>query len=179
LHSIDQTLWRPVVPLQLFFQWCALLLKLWGRPLKLNYLLKIQLLTHPPPITQGCLLHTLNESFSQLVPNQDDLLILKTLFLSQDWIHQKHKYFLCDDLRNLPFLHTSIFVECMGWVEIKGRKRRFYRWEIENAIIPPICRPAGVSLSLSLFIYFEKACVCTSSCDCGSHLPLVLRARTA
>jgi hypothetical protein len=70
-------------------------------------------------------------------------------------IHRKHKYFLYDDLRNLPFLHTSISVECMGWVEIKGRKRRFYRWEIENAIIPPICRPAGVSLShsLSLFIY--------------------------
>jgi len=38
----------------------------------------------PPPLTQGCLPHTLNESFSQLVPDQDDLLILKTLFLSQD-----------------------------------------------------------------------------------------------
>jgi hypothetical protein len=24
-----------------------------------------------------------------------------------------------------------------------------------------------------------KACVCTSSCDCGSHLPLVLRPVTA
>jgi len=40
---------------------------------------------------------------------------------------------------------------------MKGRKRRFYRKEIEDAIIPPICRPAGVSLSLSLslslFIY--------------------------
>jgi hypothetical protein len=61
-------------------------------------------------------------------------------------------------LRNLPFLHTSIFVECMGWVEMKGKKRRFYRWEIKNAIIPPICRPAAVPLSLSiyLFIYFEK-----------------------
>ena len=106
-----------------------------------------------PPLTQGCLLHTLNEFFSQLVPDQDDLLILKTLFLSQDWIHRKHKYFLCDDLRNLPFLHTSIFVECMDWVEMKGRKRRFYRWEIENAIITPICRPVGVSLSLSLFLF--------------------------
>jgi hypothetical protein len=38
----------------------------------------------------------------------------------------------------------------VGWVKIKWRKRRFYRWEIENAIIPPICRPARVSLSLSL-----------------------------
>jgi len=37
---------------------------------------------------------------------------------------------------------------------MKGRKRRFYRSEIENAIISPICRPAGVSHSLSLlFIY--------------------------
>jgi len=140
---------------------------------------KIQLLTHPP-LTQGCLLHTLNESFSQLGPDQDDLLILKTLFLSQDWIHWKHKYFWCDDLRNLPFLHTFIFVKCMGGVEMKGRKRRFYRWEIENAIIPLICRPAGVSLSLSLFIYlfWKKTCVCTGTCDCGSHLPLVLHPRT-
>jgi len=98
-----------------------------GTTPKLDCLLKMQLLTHPP-LTQGCLLHTLNESFSQLVPIQDDLLILKTLFLSQDWIHRKHKYFLCDDLRSLPFLHTSISVECMGWVEMKGRKKRFYRW---------------------------------------------------
>ena len=67
-----------------------------------------------PPLTQGCLLHTLNESFSQLVPDQDDFLILKTFFSSQDWIHRKHKYFLFDDLRNLSFLHTSISVECMG-----------------------------------------------------------------
>jgi len=81
-----------------------------------------------PPLTQGCLLYTLNESFSQLIHDQDDLLILKTRFLFQDWIHRKHKYFLCDDLRNLPFLHTSILVECIGWVEMKGRKRRFYRW---------------------------------------------------
>jgi len=47
LHSFNQTLWRPVVPLQLFFQWCPLLLKLWGWPLKLDYFLKIQLLTPP------------------------------------------------------------------------------------------------------------------------------------
>jgi hypothetical protein len=33
---------------------------------------------------------------------------------------------------------------------MKGRKRRFYKGEIENAIIPPICRPVRVSLSLSL-----------------------------
>jgi hypothetical protein len=138
LHSIDHTLWRPVVPLQLFFQWCPLLLKLRGRPPKLDYLIKIQLLPHPP-LTQGCLLHTLNEFFSQLIPDQDDLLILKT-----------------------PFLHTSIFVKCMGWVEIKGRKRRFYRWEIEDTIIPPIFRPAGVahSLSLSLFIYLFWKSMC-------------------
>jgi len=64
------------------------------------------------------------------------------------------KYFLFDDLRNLSFLHTSICVECMGWVEIKGRKRRFYIWEIENAIIPPICRSVGVFLSLSLSLCF-------------------------
>ena len=107
-----------------------------------------------PQLTQGCLLHTLNESFAQLVPDQDDLLILKTPFLSQDWIHRKHKYFLRDDLRNLPFLHTSIFDECMGWAEMKRRKRRIYRWEIENAIIPPICRPAVVSLTLSLSLLF-------------------------
>ena len=37
---------------------------------------------------------------------------------------------------------------------MKGRKRRIYRCEIENAIIPPICRPTVVSLSLSLFIYY-------------------------
>jgi hypothetical protein len=37
----------------------------------------------------------------------------------------------------------------------------------------------SLSLSLSLFIYFEKACVCTGSYDCGSHLPLVLRPKTA
>jgi len=43
-----------------------------------------------------------------------------------------------------------------GWVEMKGKKKGFYRWEIENAIILPICRPVGVSLSLSLSIYFEK-----------------------
>jgi hypothetical protein len=108
-----------------------------------------------PPLTQGCLPHTLNESFSQLVHDQDDLLILKTLFLSQDWIHWKHKYFLFDDLRNLSFLHTSISIECMGWVEMKGRKRRFSRWEIENAIIPPIYRPIGVSLFLSLFFFLN------------------------
>jgi len=85
----------------------------------------------------------------------------KNSFLSQDWIHRKHKYFLCDDLRNLPFLHTFIFVECMGWVEMKVKKRRFYRWEIENAIIPPIYRPAGVSLSLSLCIYlfWKRMCM--------------------
>jgi hypothetical protein len=86
-------------------------------------------------------------------------------------------------LRNLPFLHTSISVKCMGWVEMKGMRRRFYRWEIENAIISSICRPTGVSLSLSLFIYLFiycfLACVCTSSCDYGSHLPLVLHPRTA
>jgi hypothetical protein len=104
-----------------------------------------------PLLTQGCLLHTLNESFSKLVPDQDDLLILKTVFLSQDWIHWKHKYFLYDYLRNLAFLHTFISVECVGWVEMKGRKRRFYRWDIENAIISPICRPVGVSLSLFFF----------------------------
>jgi hypothetical protein len=75
-------------------------------------------------------------------------LILKTPFLSQDWIHQKHKYFLFDDLRNMPFLHTSIYVKCMGWIEMKGRNIRFYRWEIENAIIPPICRLAGVTFFL-------------------------------
>jgi hypothetical protein len=62
----------------------------------------MQLLTHSL-LTQGCLPHTLNESFSQLVPDQDDLLILKTPLLSQDWIHQKHKYFLFDDLRNYHF----------------------------------------------------------------------------
>jgi hypothetical protein len=81
--------------------------------------------------------------------------------------------------------HFYIYIECMGWVEMKGRKRRFYRWEIENAIISPIYRRAGVShthslsLSIYLFIYFEKTCVCTGSCDCGSHIPLVLRLRTA
>ena len=32
-----------------------------------------------PPLTQGCLPYKLNESFSQLVPDQDDFLILKTL----------------------------------------------------------------------------------------------------
>jgi hypothetical protein len=42
----------------------------------------------------------------------------------------------------------------MGWIEIKGRKRRFYRWEIENAIIPPICRPAGVTLFFFFFFVF-------------------------
>jgi len=109
----------------------------------------------PPPLTQGCLLHTLNESFSQLVPDQDDLLILKTLFLSQDWIHRKHKYFLYDYLRNLTFLHTSISVECVGWVEMKGRKRRFYKWEIENAIIPPICRSTGVSFKKKKHVYVQ------------------------
>jgi hypothetical protein len=40
---------------------------------------------------------------------------------------------------------------------MRGKKRRFYRCGIEDAIIPPICRLAGVSLSLSLslslFIY--------------------------
>jgi hypothetical protein len=108
-----------------------------------------------PPINPRLPPAYTNESFSQLIPDQDNLLIIKTLFLSQDWIHRKHKYFWCDDLRNLLFLHTSIFFKCMGWVEMKGRKRRFYRWEIEDAIIPPICRPAGVSHthSLSLFIY--------------------------
>jgi len=35
---------------------------------------------------------------------------------------------------------------------MKGRKRRFYRGEIKNAIIPPICRLVEVSLSLSLFL---------------------------
>jgi hypothetical protein len=70
-----------------------------------------------------------------------------------------------------------MLVECMGWVEMKGRRRRFYRWEIENAIISPIYRPVGVSLSL-VFGFF-LTCVCISSCDCGSHLPLVLRPRTA
>jgi hypothetical protein len=140
-------------------------------------LLKMQLLTHPL-LTQGCLRHTLNEYFSQLIPNQDDLLILKTHFLSQDWIHWKHKYFLFEDLRNQPFLHTLISVECVGWVEMKGRKRRCYRWEIKNAIIPPICRPTEVSLSFSFSLFFFK-CVCTSSCDCSSHLPLVLHPRMA
>ena len=139
----------------------------------------------PPPLTQGCLPHTLNESFARLVHDQDNLLILKSLFLSQNWIDRKHKYFLCDDLRNLSFLHTSIFDECMGWVEMKGRKRRIYRWEIENAIIPQKCRPTRVShtlflsLFIYLFIYFEKACVCTSSCDWGSPLPLVLHLKMA
>jgi len=71
----------------------------------------------PPP--------SLNESFSQLVPDKDDLLFLNTHFLSKDWIHKKQKYFLFYELRNLLFLHTSISVECMGWVEIKGRKKRF------------------------------------------------------
>ena len=47
--------------LQLFFQWCPPLLKLWGRPPKLDYLLKIQLLT-PLQLTQGCLPHILNEA---------------------------------------------------------------------------------------------------------------------
>jgi len=109
-----------------------------------------------PPLTQGCLLYTLNKSFSQLIPDQDDLLILKTIFLSQDWIHRKHEYFICDDLRNLPSLHTSIFDECMSWVEMKGMKRRIYRWEIENAIIPSIYRPAVVLLSLSLYLFILK-----------------------
>ena len=35
-----------VVLLQLFFQWCPLLLKLWGWPPKLDCLLIMQLLTH-------------------------------------------------------------------------------------------------------------------------------------
>jgi hypothetical protein len=55
-------------------------------------------------------------------------------------------------MKNLPCLHTSISVECMGWIEMKGRKKRFYRWEIENAIVPPISRPARVSHSLSISI---------------------------
>jgi hypothetical protein len=42
----------------------------------------------------------------------------------------------------------------MGRVEMMGRKIRFYRSEIENAIIPPICKLAGVSLSLSLWFIF-------------------------
>jgi hypothetical protein len=43
----------------------------------------------------------------------------------------------------------------------------------------------SLSLSLSLIIIIiiiiiiEKACVCKGSCDCGSHLPLVLRPRKA
>ena len=105
----------------------------------------------PPPYTKWI--------FSHLILDQDDLLILKTLFLSQDWIHWKHKYVLCDDLRNLPFLHTSIYVECMGWVEMKERKRRFYRWEIKNAIIPPICRPSEVSLSLFIYLFRKDMCM--------------------
>jgi hypothetical protein len=69
--------------------------------------------THP--INQRLPPHTLNESFSQLLPDQDDLLILKTLFLSQDWIHRKHKYFLCDDLRNYHF-YTLLYLLNV-WVE--------------------------------------------------------------
>jgi hypothetical protein len=80
----------------------------------------------------------------------------KNSFSFQDWIHRKHKYLWCDDLRNLQFLHTSIFVKCMGWVEMKGRKRRFYRWEIEDTIIPPIFRPAGVAHSLSIYLFILK-----------------------
>jgi hypothetical protein len=34
----------------------------------------------------------------------------------------------------------------------------------------------SLSLSLSLF---KKTCVCISSCDCGSHLSLVLHPRMA
>jgi len=122
--NIEQT-YRFLV--KLFFRWYPLWLKLLERYPKLDCFLKMQLLTHSP-LTQGCLPHTLNESFSQL-PDQEDLLILKTHFLSQDWIHKKHKYFLFDDLNKLQFIHTSISVECMSWVEMKGRKRRFYRWE--------------------------------------------------
>ena len=50
-----------------------------GTTSKLDCLLKMQLLVHTP-LNQGCLPHTLNESFSQLVPDQDDLLILKLFF---------------------------------------------------------------------------------------------------
>jgi len=33
------------------------------------------------------------------------------------------------------------------------------------------------SLSLSPLLFLVKTCVYTGSCDCGSHLPLVLRQR--
>jgi len=86
-------------------------------------LLKMQLLTHPL-LTQGCLRHTLNEYFSQLIPNQDDLLILKTHFLSQDWIHWKHKYFLFEDLRNQPFsTHFDICWMC-GLSRNEGKEEK-------------------------------------------------------
>jgi len=89
------------------FQWCPLQLKLWG-PLKLDCLLKMQLLTHAP-LAQGCLPHTLNESFSQLVPDQDDLLILK-LFLSQDcWIHKKTQIFFILGIEKLT-ISTHFYI---------------------------------------------------------------------
>jgi len=67
-----------------------------------------------------------------------------------------------------PAIATRFYIYWMYGLsrnEGKGRKRRFYRWEIQNAIISPICRLAGVSLSLSLSLFFfKKTCVCTSSC---------------
>ena len=48
----------------------------------------------------------------------------------------------------------------MGWVEIKGRKRRIYRWEIENAIIPPIYRLTAVSAPpLSIYLFWKSMCM--------------------
>jgi hypothetical protein len=44
-----------------------------------DYLLWIQLLAYSP-LTQGCFTYTLNKSFSQLISNQNDLLIINTPF---------------------------------------------------------------------------------------------------
>jgi len=100
-----------------------------------------------PPLTQGCLLHTLNESFSQLVPDQDDLLILKTLFPSQDWIHRKHKYFLCDDLRNLPFLHTLCVIPYFFVKDSNGL--------LQKCFPPSLIMARGIPNRLKIF-YFKN-----------------------
>jgi hypothetical protein len=84
---------------------------------------KMQLLTHSP-LTQGCLLYTLNESFSQPVPDQDDLLILKTLCLPQDRIHQKHKYFLFLETED-PSISTLFYTrEMYGLSRNEGKEEK-------------------------------------------------------
>jgi hypothetical protein len=58
-----------------------------------DYLLRIQLLAHSS-LTQGYFTYTLNESLSQLISDQDDLLIINTPFFFSGLDPQKTQIFL-------------------------------------------------------------------------------------